>query len=170
LTDTDGKVLAATSHMLEGVDASKRPWFDGARNRLYLGDPHEAKLLANYMQAEPGGEPIRFVDVAVPVGNGHGVFQGVLAAHLHWTWVRKTMEQYVMELESPMPIQVFVASKDGLLLNPPAVGRAGTTADLLATGTRDGSYLVAVSSPNLSSDLGWTVVARKSMSDTMEPI
>lgn len=97
LTDVAGTVVAATSHQLEGVDTSPRPWFDGARKGgLYLGDPHEAKLLANYMPPAPDQEPVRFVDVAIPMNDVYGKFQGVLAAHMHWTWVQKALTSMCM--------------------------------------------------------------------------
>ena len=45
----EGKVLAATDGLLEGADVSMRPWFSGAQKGLFLGDPHDAKLLARFM-------------------------------------------------------------------------------------------------------------------------
>ena len=87
LTDPRGIVLGATDGLLEGQDTSARPWFAGAQQGVYLGDPHEAKLLARYMPAEPDSTPVRFVDVAVAMRDSDGQFLGVLCAHLHWSWV-----------------------------------------------------------------------------------
>ncbi|MET0321167.1 MAG: sensor domain-containing diguanylate cyclase, partial [Duganella sp.] len=44
LAGPDGRVIAATQSLLEGVDVSARPWFTGGRNGLYAGDFHPAAL------------------------------------------------------------------------------------------------------------------------------
>jgi len=72
MVDASGKVLAATGRLLEGVDTSKRPWFAGAQAGSYLGEPHEAQLLATYMPRAANNEPVRFVDVAVPLRRADG--------------------------------------------------------------------------------------------------
>jgi len=174
LTDTSGTVLAATGRLLEGVDVSQRPWFAGARKgALYLGDPHEATLLARHLSPGPDGEPIRFVDVAVPLYDAGGAFLGVLGAHLHWTWVRKVIDHFVQELDNTQPMQFFVVSRDGaVLLAPP--GEAPTSLAELVHGDRNAArFLTAVSTApatDPAADLGWSVVARQRMTDLLAPI
>ncbi|MEM7590783.1 MAG: ATP-binding protein [Cyanobacteria bacterium P01_A01_bin.83] len=50
LTDTQGNVLASTGGLLEGKNASQRPWFQQAQTKPYVGDVHDALLLAKLLQ------------------------------------------------------------------------------------------------------------------------
>ncbi|HSI51356.1 MAG TPA: hypothetical protein VLA61_24075 [Ideonella sp.] len=45
MTDPSGKALAANDGLLEGVDVSKRPWFQDDKSTLFHGDVHAAVLL-----------------------------------------------------------------------------------------------------------------------------
>lgn len=173
LTDSSGKVMAATDQLLEGRDTSARPWFTGAQKGIYLADPHTATLLASYMPPSGDNEPIRFVDVAAPLRDAHGQLQGVLAAHLHWAWVKKVINHVVSELESPFPLQVFIADQNGKLLLVPPGETAKSLAELTESKRNEGKYLTSlstVSDADRASGLGWSVLARQSMSDIMAPI
>ena len=174
LTDVTGKVLAATGGQLEGVDTSARPWFSGARQGgLYLGDPHEAKLLASYMPANADNEPVRFVDVAIALNDADGKLQGVLAAHLHWTWVQKSIAQYEQELAGAYPTQFFVADHQGRFLLAPTGEAFNGSSELLEADARSGRFLTATSvadATEFPAGLGWSVMARQSMDDILEPI
>ena len=75
----DGRVLASTGGILEGVDVSQRPWFGDATRGIHVHDVHDAKLLAKHLPLDRGN-PQRFVDLAFPVRLGEGA--GVLGAHL----------------------------------------------------------------------------------------
>ncbi|MDP1789683.1 MAG: PAS domain-containing sensor histidine kinase, partial [Methylibium sp.] len=66
VTDADGTVLAATGGLLETRDVSQRPWFKEARSAPFVGDVHEAVLLASLLPGPTESEPPRFVDVAAP--------------------------------------------------------------------------------------------------------
>lgn len=85
---TDGTVVAATKGMLEGQSVAQRPWFTAGVKAPFVGDVHEAVLLAKLMgpRKQNDGEPFRFVDVAYPVRNATGDIIGVLGAHLSWDW------------------------------------------------------------------------------------
>lgn len=61
VTDASGRVRAATGGLLEGQDVSTRPWFQQGRRGPWLGDVHEAKLLATLLPPALDG-PRRFVD------------------------------------------------------------------------------------------------------------
>lgn len=172
LTDASGTVLAATGALLEGRDVSARPWFAGAQQGVYLGDPHEAKLLAEYLQPAGDAEPIRFVDVAVPLHDADGHVRGVLAAHLHWTWVAKVIDHFVRELDSPFPLQVIVANRQGELLRPAPGSRATTLAALAAEPSSAGfldAQTIATSS-DLASGIGWSVTVRQSRDEVVASI
>lgn len=90
--DRQGVVQASTQGILEGASVAQRDWFVQAQDQPYVGDVHEAVLLAKLLP-NPTGTPLRFVDVASPVRDAQGNFQGVLGAHLSWVWVEevKTM-------------------------------------------------------------------------------
>ena len=67
VADPEGTVLQATSGMLAGRSVAQRDWFIAARERVYVGDVHEAKLLATMLPAQPSGEPTRFIDFAAGI-------------------------------------------------------------------------------------------------------
>ncbi len=172
VTDATGKVVAATGQLLEGVDASARPWFAGALQGVYLGDPREAKLLATHMPRAADNEPVRFVDVAVPLHDSSGAVRGVLSAHLHWSWVKDVIAHVAQEQGSLFRMQFIIADRNGqVLLAPP--GEAAKSLDQLdAENQASGAFLARRSAPELSqaSEFGWSVMARESMADVMAPI
>jgi len=88
----DGIVLQASGGQLAGRSVAERPWFVEGRERTYLGDMHDAKLLAALLPALPGGEPKRFIDFAAPIRDRTGRLRGVVAAHAHWHWVTGLVE------------------------------------------------------------------------------
>ena len=67
----DGQVLVEARGLLEGANVAQRPWFRDALKGVYVGDVHEAVLLAKLLPA-PEGEPRRFVDVAFPYMDTQG--------------------------------------------------------------------------------------------------
>ncbi len=83
--DQQGIVQASTQGILEGVSVAQRDWFVQAQDQPFVGDVHEAVLLAKLLP-NPTDAPLRFVDVASPVRDAQGSFQGVLGAHLSWAW------------------------------------------------------------------------------------
>lgn len=163
LTDASGKVLAATGGLLEGIDVSQRPWFAAGRESSYLGDPHEAKLLSAYMPPLTDNEPVRFVDVAVPLRDSQGMLRGVLAAHLHWGWARHVSNRVIAELASPLPTQVFIADRSGNVLLAPRGEAAATMAQVLASS----AFMTARSeiTGDTGSGMGWSVVTRQPLSE-----
>ncbi|BAY47480.1 multi-sensor signal transduction histidine kinase [Scytonema sp. HK-05] len=118
LTDNKGIVQASTRKLLEGKDVSQRPWFIYGRRATYIGDVHDAVKLAKLLP-NPTDEPLRFVDIAVPVMNLQGQPQGVLAAHLSWTW-SKEVEKSLLRSVEQRDKEMFVLSQNGnVLLAPP---------------------------------------------------
>eukprot|EP00741_Cyanophora_paradoxa_P017243 tig00020961_g16655.t1 len=112
-----GLVRAATGGLLEGRDVSARPWFSNAqRGSGYLGDVHTAVLLQSLL-APNASEPIRFVDVAVPMRLANGSVSHVLALHLHWEWAREVSRRVMSPLYSDAELFVF-SPGDTLLLSP----------------------------------------------------
>ncbi len=95
LADMRGRVTAATGGILRDVDVSARPWYSAGLNGVFVGDPHDAVLLAKSLPPRADGEPLRFLDVAAPVQNAQGSAIGVLSAHLHWDWVHRVVVEAV---------------------------------------------------------------------------
>lgn len=125
LTDNKGTVIASTEGILSGVDISERPVFIEGKKGKFIGDVHDAVLLAKLLP-NPSGEPMKFVDVSTQITDSKGSFKGVLAAHLSWEWARE-IEKSVMEpLHDRSNIEMFVvSSKDNVILlcNNEMIGR-----------------------------------------------
>jgi diguanylate cyclase (GGDEF)-like protein len=112
--DTDGTVVAATDGVLEGDNVAQRPWFGGAVNTAFVGDVHRALLLEKHLNPS-GGEPLRFMDVAMPVFRNDGLFVGVLGAHIDWRWVRAA----AAGTDNGQPTETIILSMaDKVLLGP----------------------------------------------------
>lgn len=166
LAGSDGTVLAASAGLLEQQDVSKRPWFVGGRQGLFFGDPHVAELLASVLNVPESGEPLRLVDVAVPVKIAGNSNTGVLGAHLHWHWVRGIIEASLDATDKKKQVEVLIADERGeWLLKPPAESAANLVALKEQTSWRD--YFSAetrIQSSPSQQGLGWVVVVRASSS------
>ncbi len=116
-TDQQGTVQASTQGLLQGQSVAERPWFQQGQIQPYLGDVHEAQLLAKLLP-NSDSEPLRFVDVAAPVLSPSGELQGVLGAHLNWQWAEKLKESL---LNSPhaQGKELFILSETGQVLLSP---------------------------------------------------
>jgi len=110
ITDSAGTVTASTNELLEGMDLSERPVYSEARQTDYIGDVHEALLLADLLP-NPSGHELEFVDISVPVFYSDGSFGGVVAAHLSWDWAQEVMQFVLRPLNrSENELEVFVLS------------------------------------------------------------
>ena len=97
VTDDKGTVWAATNHILVGQSIAARPVFQEGIKGEFVGDVHDAVLLAKLLP-NPSGEPMKFVDISMPVKDNAGKTIGVLAAHLSWKWA----EQLKQSMFQPM--------------------------------------------------------------------
>lgn len=172
LADVRGHVVAASGGILKGKDVSARPWFAGGTQGDFVGDPHDAVLLAKYLAPRPDGEPLRFLDVAAPVRDRQGGFQGVLAGHLHWDWVHEVVVEAVAKRRKKANIEVLIANRDGQWLL--AFNTAAKTHDVsLQSVQEDPGYLTAthtVAAAIPSDGLGWAVVAREAIDEAFAPV
>ncbi|ANF94718.1 GGDEF domain-containing protein [Paenibacillus bovis] len=119
-TDLHGKVMASTDNILLGKDLSERPVYREGIKKKFIGDVHDAVLLAKLLP-NPSGEPLQFVDISLPVINNKGQKVGVLAAHMSWDWARE-VKQSVMESfqQKDKDIEVMIVSqKDQVVLLGP---------------------------------------------------
>ena len=118
VADVRGRVVTATHGVLAGADVSARPWFRSGSTGRFAGDVHEAVLLAHLL-GNPGSEPPRFVDVAIPLRDAHGALNGVLGAHFDWRWARSVDQTVGAPLAGRNSVDLLVISRDGVVLHGP---------------------------------------------------
>ncbi len=172
LADARGQVIAASGGLLQGVDVSLRPWFAAGLRGGFVGDPHDAVLLARYLAPRPDGEPLRFLDVAAPLLDPRGFTQGVLAGHLHWDWVQKVVSDTVTKRRKKNAIEVLIANRKGEWLLSSSRLKKLPSASLRAMES-DTAYLVATQKVVASvpaDGLGWTVVVRENIDSAHAPV
>ncbi|NUB09308.1 diguanylate cyclase [Azospirillum sp. Vi22] len=184
VTDTKGKVLAATGGLLDGVDISKRPVFQNGQKSQFVGDVHDAVMLA-FLLPNPTGEAMKFVDISTPVHNKRGEVVGVLATHLSWEWTREIRRSLMDTMRGRAELELIVVAADRtVLLGPREL--LGTPLDIEAVRSAqknesgwiverwpDGErYLTGYAYGNgyLSyPGLGWSVVARQPLAVAYAP-
>ncbi len=173
--DPAGQVVAASGGMLEGQSVAQRPWFQGGLKGPFVGDVHEAVLLASLLAPAASGEPLRFVDIAFPVRSPDGRLLGVLGAHLGFAWVEDLRQG---ALQGDPDKEVWVLSADGQMLVGPKLPAPPFSPERIAhmTASRFGAFeeahgieatLVSYAVAGGARDypgLGWIVVARQDAS------
>jgi len=112
----DGQVRAATRQMLEGASVAERPWFKAGKFSPFIGDVHEAMLLAGLLGPRTQQEPFRFVDVAHPVYSAGDHLIGVIGAHLSWDWAAEVREAVLALNQSSEGADIIVLDADGRAL------------------------------------------------------
>jgi PAS domain S-box-containing protein len=134
LTDATGQVIASTAGIIENTDISQRPVFIAGSQGTFIGDVHEAVLLAAFFP-NPGGEPVHFVDISAPIYSPDGAFIGVLAAHLSWVWADDVRAMLLATVEDSEQIELIVLRSDGtVLLGPREFVPLQSTIDLAGAG------------------------------------
>lgn len=187
LTDADGKVVAASDSILSGSDISKRPVFKEAKTGTFIGDVHNAVLLANLLP-NPKGEPLQFVDISMPLTDENGNFTGVLATHLSWEWSRQVKNEIIQPLKDELSsAEIFVVSgiDNTILLGPDEVvgnaleldsvhkARKGENSWQVEEWPNGKRYLTgyALGDGHLDySGLGWTVIVRIPEESAFAPV
>ena len=162
-TDAAGRVDAARDGMLVGADVSARDWWQAGLRGPYLGEVHEAKLLASLLPPGRDGEPHRFLDIAVPIRAADGTIRGVLGGHVDARWMIGVRDEIARTMASVGGMTLRLMLRDGttvaretLHLDP--AGEGGRR-----SATLEGRPMAAVARP-LGGDvvverLGWQVVA-----------
>ena len=110
----DGTVAIGTDGYLEGKNAKARPWHPAGLKGPYIGDVHDALLLAKLLP-NISGEAIYFTDVAFPVIASDGDTLGVICTHLTWQWTR----DIIRSIQKEKAVDIFLVSNDGLILVGP---------------------------------------------------
>ena len=111
IANADGIVMAATQGVLEGRNVSQRPWFQQGLSGTYIGDPHEAVLLSQYL-SEVGPGPLRLVDVTGVIATPDGA-KAVLGAHLYWIWVENSVATTLGSLAPGSDVTVQILDAEG---------------------------------------------------------
>ena len=185
-TDTTGTVQAATGGILEGQSIAARPVFLEGRQSLWVGDVHEAVLLAQLLP-NPGGEALKFVDIATPVHDSQGEFLGVLAVHLSWEWAEYIQQSMFPPAQQRQDTELLLLSADGTVLLGPEVliGQSLNNLKHIAGPTRtspqwaietwpDGErYVTGYAWSSGFEDfpgLGWIAVSRKPVTTAFAPV
>lgn len=179
VTDASGNVTASTNGILEGMSIAERPVFTEAQQRPFIGDVHEAVLLAEKLP-NPSGEVLQFVDISVPLVRD-GEFKGVLATHLSWEWGKEVLQHFNRTLHHQSDYtEMFVISErdNTVLLGPdhligkslPVTLEDGWHVDTWSDGK---SYLTGVTQGEGYDDyagLGWSVVVRQPVDVAFAPV
>ena len=178
LLDVEGNVQVASGRILEGVNIAQRPVYVEGRQGLFIGDVHEAVLLASLLP-NPTGEPMKFVDISLPLKDEQGDFVGVLATHLSWSWAEEISRSLLNPDRDRRQIDFFVLSANGTVLLGPegwvglplphmvANGKNGNRMHygvMKWEGVDEGRYLTGIAPADGHGGypgLGWTVVARQ---------
>ena len=175
IANTQGQVVVAANHLLEGADVSERPWFIHGVNQVYLGDVHKAVLLAKKIKAINPNEPLRFIDFATPIYDpSTQKIKGVLAAHADWSWASHVLSSSLSENSAQRGIEVFIVNQHGEILYPfksigqvqPPAFQANRGHHFLHNWNEKQQYLTT-DVPVLSqtkSNLGWHVIIRQPIS------
>ena len=178
----DGTGLAGTGGYLEGKNLSKRPWCTEGRRGDYIGDVHDALLLAKLLP-NPSGETFYLVDVASPVFDHKNNLLGVLCGHIYWSWASEALDS------KRTPGQdIFLLSNDGLVLSGPEAAwadfatMAPATMQQIKSGDKAGyhieqfsnghTYLVGHATSSGYRDykgFGWTAVVREDITSAFAP-
>ncbi|MDO3412539.1 diguanylate cyclase [Saccharibacillus sp. CPCC 101409] len=186
-TNMRGDVIAGTDGILVGKNIAERPVFKEGVQGNFVGDVHEALLLAKLLP-NPSGEPLQFVDFGVAVENDNGQKVGVLAAHLSWEWAKEVERTLLQpQIDHNQNFELFIVSrKDNTVL----LGRGGFAGKKLDLGSiasaqsgenswkletwPDGKrYLTGYAYGDGYMDypgLGWTVLVRQPESVAFAPV
>lgn len=171
-----GTVLAANRGIFEGGSAKGRPVYEEGRKGLFLGDVHDAVRLAELLPKPASGDPLRFLDVAVPIADKEGKIYRVLAAHISFQWADNVRKAVLAPLRESRGIELFLIDTAGnVVLSPDDKVRVGTPLkSLLAGGPdasaqarvwSDGASYLSVAAPVVPRGsfpgFGWQVVARQ---------
>lgn len=170
--DMQGIVKGASGDLLLGQDVSQRPWYQQGRKGSFIGDLHEAVLLARLLPAEPGGGPLRFIDFAAPVFDAEGAQIGVVASHAHWSWADAIIRRLAAVRQDHNQVELFILNarheiiypeRSGQQLDPDFLGRM-TDAGWVVEDSGEQQYLASLQSvPDVFPDkpLQWSVLVRQ---------
>lgn len=179
LADAKGQVLVSATGVLEGESVAQRPWFTKAKDGFYMGDLHDAKLLANHLRTRYGDEPARLLDFAYPVRGQDGLVRGVLGAHVHWRWARDLLSRVQESKLVSHGVELVIAQSNGTVIYPEQeFGRSvihvldqlqnQSLANSLVDGRPHFYAAVALTGHEAQQQIGWSVLVRQSSEDVLK--
>ncbi len=185
--DRSGKIVASTNRLDEGASADMLPWFRGAREQPYVGNPHDAReTVADPLAAEGTDTDPRVFDLAVPVADLDGRFLGILAAQVRWGWTRDMQRSIVPDAARRERIGLTVYAGNGDILidsggsgwtrppGPPAIPGTRTFRGNLTEPTEGGTtYLTGFVRSRGYRDHrgnGWITAVRQPVDYALSPV
>lgn len=181
VAEPDGKVVAASRHMLVGQSVKERPWFQNGLHSAYTGDVHKAKLLATMLPPSVDGAPPRFIDFSAPMTDDAGRLVAVIGAHVNWDWARDVIALLRTGDDRQHGVRVYIVGAGGaVILRPldtpadepvPTLDKVRQRPQVIewADGT---DYLTSVTTVHpqaRSNQLGWQVVVRQPAAVALAP-
>ena len=180
IADTKGTVRNAADALLEGKTVREREWFTQGLKGPYLGDVHEAVLLANLLPNGTPEEPLRFIDFVAPITDPQGRVVGLLAAHAHWTWVKGIIKETLDAETLADGIEVFIISRNDEILYPQALVGEFEPPDLSTSASEQnavawpdgGLFLTSENAitTKTQNQLGWRVIVRQPIKQALLPV
>ncbi|MBL8523545.1 MAG: diguanylate cyclase [Betaproteobacteria bacterium] len=182
VTDAEGKVQSATKGMLAGANVAKRPWFINGLEGSFVGDLHEAVLLAKLIPTDPGRGPMRFIDFAAPVYDDQNRLRGVLGAHAEWRWATDVVNVMMPRNSAATGMEVFIVNRDSAIIypdvgenRPKSLPASIDTSrpfvlDDWATGTSYVSTVVPVRELLPNKPVSWRIAVRQPASETLAAV
>jgi PAS domain S-box-containing protein len=167
ITDRQGRVMVATGGLLDGANVAGQGWFRKGLEGSYVGDFQEATLPAELVP-DTGGGPVRFLEVAAPIGGAGGASTGVLGALVSWKWAQEAMRSVVEPTAGA--IDGLILDREGLVLLGPegTLGRPSPCAlpagDAATVTCADGEHVVGIARSEgfrHYPGFGWQVVMRQ---------
>ncbi|WP_159877454.1 diguanylate cyclase [Aquitalea denitrificans] len=176
----DGTVLSAVNGLLEGENVGNRLWFTAGKQGSYIGDVHEAVLLAKKLNNPNPREPLRFVDFSSPILGVDGKLRGVLGSHANWSWVGDVIAGAIGEDGMANGVEIFLIANNKQILYPfTAIGQISVPANLPANHEegeiswgKEGRFLTAQSTVNplTATNPAWHVLAGQPMSQALATV
>lgn len=176
VANTSGTVIVATGDRLVGQSVANLPWFRAGTIAPFLGNVHEALLLAELLAVPTRDNDLpRIIDFAAPLLDEQGQLVGVLGAQLDWQGVRQLEQDLLHLLARADGVEIFIIDQEGtVLLAPP--GWSGLTPDLatIVAGQPGGALVerwpdgqryvtgyAAVQADDATTGLNWSVLVRQ---------
>lgn len=176
IANTSGTVIIATDDRLVGQNVATLPWFQAGAIAPFIGNIHEALLLAELLAVRPQrNEPLRVIDFAAPIIAGNGRLVGVLGAQLDWQWARQFEQTLLDRIPTTDAVEIFIVDQDGTMLLAPsgwseqpldlAVHTPGQRSSALVATWPNGKRYVTgyatVQENNAVAGLKWSVLVRQ---------
>jgi signal transduction histidine kinase len=170
VADAQGRITASTAALPEGLAADSQAWYRRGREHVFLGDVHPAPAPDDRPDQAAAPQPLRVIDIAVPIDRPDGIAVGVLGAQLSWPWIHRLQAEALASLDPRRGLELVLAAADGsVLIGPrPWLGRPLPAAAALSGG---GAFLSGRhdAAKGDAASPRWTVVIRQSAAAALAP-